>query len=267
MRKESGNTNIQKIAGYGGCRLGIDGIRISVKSKNAEFATDLRAAEGGGFFLCEEAKFAGTALDNTGRKVIGNAGGPGAGARGVGKDVKVSERERFDEMHGGRVIFFRFAGEAGDDIGADGGMGEKLTNQLDTSRIVFGAIPAVHGGEDAVGGGLQRHVEMWREAPVRGEKIHEVGRDVKRFDGTDAETFDSRFAEDRFQEIEKFYFGRKIVAVGAEIDTAEDDFLVAGTGEALNFGDDSIDGEAAGFSAHEGDDAERTTGIAAILDF
>lgn len=243
--KEGGNADIEKIAGYRGCGLGIEGFRIAMKRKNAEFAADLRVAERGGFFVREEAKFAGTALDNTGRKRIGHAGGLGARASGVGKHVKVSERERFDEMHGGRVIFFRFAGEASDHIGADGGMGEKLTNQLDTARIVFGAIPAVHGGEDAVGSGLQGHVEVRRQARVCGEEIDEVGRDVEWFDGTDAQAFDSRFAEDRFQEIEKLDFGRKIAAVGAEIDTAEDDFLISGIGEALNFGDDGGDGQAA----------------------
>ena len=59
---------------------------------------------------------------------------------------------------------FGFAGEAGDDVGADGGVGEAFVDEFDAAGVVLGAVPAVHGGKDAVGTGLQRHMEMLGDA-------------------------------------------------------------------------------------------------------
>ena len=78
--------------------------------------------------------------------------------------MEVGEGEAVDEVEGGGVIFGGFAGEAGDDVGADGGVGEMVVDEFDAAGVVLGAIPAMHGGEDAVGGGLQRHVEVLGDA-------------------------------------------------------------------------------------------------------
>jgi hypothetical protein len=43
---------------------------------------------------------------------------------------------------------------------------------------VLGAIPAVHGGEDAVRGGLQGHVEVLGDEIGGSEEVDEVLRDV-----------------------------------------------------------------------------------------
>ena len=86
--------------------------------------------------------------------MIWESGGARARADGVGKNVEVGERAGFDEVQGGGVIVFGFAGEAGDDVGADGGVGQLFLDEVDAAGVVFGAVPAVHGGEDFVGGGL-----------------------------------------------------------------------------------------------------------------
>ena len=69
------------------------------------------------------------------------------------------------------MVGFGFAGEAGDDVGADGGVGEAVVDEFDAAGVVFGAIPAVHGGQDAVGGGLEGHVEVVGDAVGAGEEV------------------------------------------------------------------------------------------------
>ena len=61
--------------------------------------------------------------------------------------------------------------------------------------------------------------------------------------------------------------GRKIAAVGAEVDSAEDDFAVSRLAEVVDFPDDCFRRQAAAFSAHEGDHAVGAAGVAAVLDF
>jgi hypothetical protein len=56
-----------------------------------------------------------------------------------------------DERESCSVIGFGFAGEAGDYVGADGGVGEAIVDQVDAAGVVFGAVPAVHRGENPIG--------------------------------------------------------------------------------------------------------------------
>ncbi len=103
--------------------------------------------------------------------------------------MEVGEGEAVDEGEGGGVVGFGFAGEAGDDVGAEGGVGEAVVDELDAAGVVFGAVPAVHGGEDGVGGGLEGHVEVLGDAAGAGEEVDEVLGDVQGLDGADAEAF------------------------------------------------------------------------------
>src|SRR5229473_1563789 len=172
--------------------------------------------------------------------------------------MKVGEREALDEGHGCGVVIFGFAGEAGDYVGADGSVGEEDVDEFDAASVVFRAIPAVHGGQDAVGAGLQRHVEVLGDTIGGGEEIDQVSRDVKGLDGADAEAFDGGFVEDAAEEV---------AAVGAEVDAAENDFAVARIGEALDFVNDCVGWEAAALAADKGDDTVRAAGVATVLDF
>ena len=60
--------------------------------------------------------------------------------------MEVAEGEAFDKGERCCVIIFGFAGEAGDDVGTDGGVTETVMDEFDAAGIVLGAIPAVHGG-------------------------------------------------------------------------------------------------------------------------
>jgi len=106
----------------------------------------LGLAEGGGFGFAEGAEFTGAALDDGAGDFVCERGGPRARALGEREDVEVGEREAFDEGERGGVVVFGFAGEAGDDVGADGGVGETFVDEFDAAGVMLGTIPAVHGG-------------------------------------------------------------------------------------------------------------------------
>src|SRR5271167_254458 len=103
--------------------------------------------------------------------MIGCCGGFGAGAARIGEDVEVGEGVAVDEGESGGVVGFGFAGEAGDYVGADGGVGKAVVDEFDAAGVVFGAVPAVHGRENAVGGGLEGHVEVLGDAVGPGEEV------------------------------------------------------------------------------------------------
>ena len=65
---------------------------------------------------------------------------------------------------------------------------------------------------------------------VAGKEFDEILGDVEGLDGADAEAFDGGFVEDAAEEVFEFDAGRKVAAVGAEVDAAEDDFAGAGFG-------------------------------------
>ena len=100
------------------------------------------------------AKFAGANLEDVPGDVLGEGSRFGAGALGIGKNVKISERTIFDESERGRVIGLGFTWKSGDDIGTNGGVCKAFADKINAARIMFHAVPAMHGGEDAVGGGL-----------------------------------------------------------------------------------------------------------------
>ena len=157
----------------------------------------MRFAKGGGFFFGEAAEFTGALLDGGGGNVIGYLRGCGPRPDGVRENVEVGERMVVDEVDRGGVIFGAFAGEAGDDVGADGCLGKLIADEFDPACVVLGAIPPVHRGKNFVGAGLQRHVEVLRDARRRCEQSDEILCDVERLDGTDAEARDFRLVQDR----------------------------------------------------------------------
>ncbi len=82
--------------------------------------------------------------------MICREGGFGAGAARIREDVEIGEGTIFDETQSSGVIRSGFAGKAGDDIGTDSGVRKALANEFNAAGIVFGAVPAMHGGKDGI---------------------------------------------------------------------------------------------------------------------
>src|ERR1700683_5499130 len=98
--------------------------------------------------------------------------------------MKVSERQALDQFDGVLKIFLRLSGKADNHVRADRSSRDNLANALHTLGVMIRAIPAVHGAEDAVGTGLQRHVKMGRQASRRSHKRYEFFGEVLWLDRT-----------------------------------------------------------------------------------
>ena len=98
------------------------------------------------------------------------------------------------------------------------------------------------------------------------KKIDEVGGNVERFNGADAEALHGSFVENAAEKTEEFDTGTKIASVGAEIDAAKNDLEKASIGETLNFRNNRIWWRTAGLAANKRDHTERAARIAAVLD-
>src|SRR6516162_3443110 len=163
----------------------------------------------------------------------GKGGRARAGPRGIRENMEVREGALFDKAQRGGVVVCGFAGEACDYICADRGVRQALVNQLDTARVVFGAIPTVHRGENAVAGRLQGHVEVRCDASIRREQLDEVLRNIEGLDGAKAQTVDLRFAENAPQKFQKLHTRTEVAAVASKMNAAKNDFAKTGIGELL----------------------------------
>ena len=194
-RERSGNAELEIVGRERGRPGSVGEFRRTIEREDAMGATELRSAEGSGFALAESAEFGGAAMNCFGGELGIERGGFRAGARRIGKDVEIGERKRIDEAESGCMVGFSFARKTGDDVGAYGGMGKKFANQCCTAGVMLRAIPAMHGGEDIVRAGLERHVKVLGDATGAGEERDEVLRDVERLDGADAEARERSFVE------------------------------------------------------------------------
>lgn len=165
------------------------------------------------------------------------------------------------------MIFGGFAGEANDDVGADGGVRERFADEFDSAGVMGGAIPAMHGAKNAIGAALQRQMKMRGDARLARDEIDEILSDVDRFDGTEAKAGKRAFVKDFADEGEKREARREVAAVTAEIDSAEDDFLRAGFDEMADFIEHSGGLHAAAASANKRNHAVGAAMIASVLDF
>jgi len=58
-------------------------------------------------------------------------------------------------------------------------------------------------------------VEVLGDAVGAGEEVDEILGDVQGLDGADAEAFYGGFVEDAAEEVDEFYAGKEVAAVGA----------------------------------------------------
>ena len=136
------------IAGCGFSFAGLSGVGLVGIAQREDFEryTELGFAKRRGFFLRKSAEFARTLFNLGGGNMIRHLRGSGARPHRIREDVEIGERSALDEIGCGAVIFGGFAGEAGDDVGTEGRVGQAVVDELDATGVVFGAVPAVHTG-------------------------------------------------------------------------------------------------------------------------
>ena len=106
---------------------------------------------------------------------------------------------------------------------------------------------------------------MLGEPLGRGKKLHKILGHVHGLDGADAQPLDGGLIQDSTEQVFELNARRKLAAVGAEIDPAQDDFAIARLAEFLELSNYGVRRQAAALPANKGNHAKRTTRIAAIL--
>src|SRR5215467_6029417 len=129
----------------------------TIQGQNAMSAAQLRLSKHGGFGFTEGPEFACAAMDDFAWELRIEIGCFGAWARRIRENVEIGKWKRIDEAESGFVVGFGFAGKSGDDICTYGCMRQNFTDKAHATRIVLRAIPAVHGRENVVRAGLERH--------------------------------------------------------------------------------------------------------------
>lgn len=131
-------------------------------------------------------------------------------------------------------------------------------DEFNTTRIVFGTIPAMHRGKNAIRGRLQGHVKVLSNAIGGGEKTDQILRHIQWLDGTDTQSFNRRFIQNAAEQVEKFETRRKVAAIRAQVDAAQDDLAISGACQTLHFRGDRIGRQTTRFAAHKRDYAKGT---------
>ena len=104
------------------------------------------------------------------------------GPFGIGKDVEIGERVVFDKVTSLGELGGGFAREASHDVGADGRIGHKRVSNRKTAGIVASAVLAKHPLQYSIGAGLQREMNVFRDARFGGDEFQKVVTPIHRFD-------------------------------------------------------------------------------------
>ncbi len=181
--------------------------------------------------------------------------------------MEVGEGQALDQFDGVLKILLRLSRKADDHVRADRSSRHNPAYAFYTLGIMSGAIPAMHGAKDAVGGGLQRHVKMGRQAIRRSHKRYEFFGDVLWLDGTEPKLFERSFFQNAMNDIGKAGARREIPAVRAKINPAENDLSRACADKLLHLCDYNGGWQAAAASADKRNHTVRAAVVAAILNF
>ena len=153
-----------------------------MQRQNTQRFPVLPRPECGVFLSAQCTKFPAAALDYRARNLVLKRYGRGTRALRKRERVQVREGQCSDEFESAAMVVLRLAGESRNYVGADGGIRQALGDQFDAPAVMVRAIPAMHRAQNAIGGGLQRHVEVWRDAAGRSDKLDQILGDVHRLD-------------------------------------------------------------------------------------
>ena len=164
-------------------------------------------------------------------------------------------------------IGLALAGEADDEVAGQRDIGPRGADALDQSQIVGGGVAAVHGGEDAVGAGLHRQMQIGHQRIEIAMGGDEIVVHVARMAGGVAQAVDAR----DFGEAEQQPAEAPVAAVGpfampgVDVLAEQRELAHAAIGKARRFGDDGFDRPRDLGAARIGHDAEGAELVAAFL--
>ena len=180
---------------------------------------------------------------------------------GAGVADLVDQRERRSK------IVLALAGEADDEIGGERHVRPRGAHARDGVEIVGARVAAVHGGEDAVGAGLHRKVQIGHQARQVAMRRDQALLHVAGMAGGVAQPRDARHFGDAREQLPERPGPAvgSFAVIGVDVLADQRDLAHAGLGEPLDLGDDLHDRPRRFGAARIGHDAERAELVAAFL--
>src|ERR1043165_1443312 len=181
--------------------------------------------------------------------------------------MQIGKRQVLDEAAALFKEFIGLAGKADHNISANRSIGHGFMDLSDLLGVMPWAVLAMHPPENAVAAGLQWHMRVPGDAPRSGDQRDQLIAPVHGFDRADADFFYARMLQQRADKLFKTLLWLEVAAPAAQVDAAEHDLAIAGGDQRVGFFDHALQLHRAALAANAGNDAERTTVVAAILDF
>ena len=145
-------------------------------------------------------------------------------ARGEAEEVYVIETRGLDEIDRFLPVFFRFAGEADDEVCRNADFGDVGAQVVKEREIGGDRGSASHGGQDGVAAALDGDVEVRAETGFVAPQAPEIFAHVPGFDGAQADAFDGGLGEDGADEVGK---SEVVFFPGAQLHAGEHELVTA----------------------------------------
>ena len=167
-----------------------------------------------------------------------------------------------------REILLGLAGEADDEIRRERDVGPRGAQPLDDAQIIGAGVAAVHRGENAVGAGLHRQMQMRhqrRQIAMRGDQTRRPCRADGWWCSAAARCREFRRGDAAARRACQARPSGAFAVIGVDVLADQRDLAHAGIGEPLGFGDDLRDRPRDFGAARIGHDAEGAELVAAFL--
>ncbi len=195
-----------------------------------------------------------------------HARGGRAGPHAEAEDVQVRQAGLVDKVHRAPEHRVGLGREAGDEIGAERGVGPQPAHGVAERDGVGAAMAALHALEDHVVARLHGEVEMRHQPLLLRDGAHQF---VVGFDAVDGGEAQPLYVGHELQDLAHEPAQRRrawqVGAISGEIDARQHQLRIARFGQPPRLGDQRTHRHATGIAASERNDAEGAAVIAAVL--
>ena len=200
------------------------------------------------------------------RSVIDAASVPGRGRED--ERVRAVVPGLGHHLEGALEVVVGLAREADDDVGGHGEIGHCGARRREAFEVASGGVSAMHRREHAIASGLQRQVQVLAHRSRRGHRLDRLGAQVLGMRAGEPHTTDAVDRADGPEQLGEERPHRRgatcssgrereVPAVGVHVLPEQRHLGDAVGGQALDLGDEGIEGPADLRPAHRGHDAER----------
>ena len=200
------------------------------------------------------------------RRCILKAGGGRLGPGRIEKGIDFGEPGLFQQIHGLCEILGRFPGKADDDIRGNADIRTSPPQAGHPFEVLVPSIAAPHGGQDAIGAGLHRQVDMIAELGQITEAIDEFIGQILGMGGDETHPLQPGDVFDPAQQFGERDLPRFFTTVGIDVLTNEGNFAHTLFDQLHYLGQNFAVGAADLAAAHVGHDAVAAEIVATLND-